>query len=135
MANEKRDDRPLLAGIRVREDDIEPQKGLHYVALLFRGLAVLLVVLMVAQVAFGLGNPAPGATGVLLGEAVRLLVFAGLLWGAGDLADLIVKSHHDLRASRILLARQAYMMRAMGISSGVLADPEPGHSRHTDPPA
>jgi hypothetical protein len=135
VADEKREDRLLLAGIRVREDDIEPQKGLHFVALLFRALAVLLLVLMIAQLVLGLGNPAPGATGVLLGESVRLLVFAGLLWGAGDLADLLVKSHHDLRASRILLARQAYMMRQMGVASGDLAPTEAEHQRHTDPAA
>lgn len=133
MADEKLEDRPLLAGIRVREDDIEPQKGLHYVAILFRGLAVLLLVLMVIQVVLGLGNPAPGAAGVLFGEAVRLLVFAGLLWGAGDLADLIVKSHHDLRAARILLARQSYVLRKMGIASGAIDPPEAEHHRHTDP--
>lgn len=39
------------------------------------------------------------------------MVFAGLLWGAGDLANIAIKTHYDIRAARILLARQTYMMR------------------------
>lgn len=125
----------MLAGIQVREEDIEPQTGLHFVALLFRALAVLLLILMIAQLVLGLGNPAPGAVGVLLGESVRLLVFAGLLWGAGDLADLLIKSHYELRAARILLARQTHMMREMGVASGELTPKDAEHHRRTDPAA
>lgn len=127
--------RPMLAGIPVREEDIEPQKGLHFVAYLFRGLSVLLLLLMVVQVVLGLGNPAPGALGLLMGEAVRLLVFAGLLWGAGDLAMLQVKSHHEMRAARILLARQTYMMRRMAEAAGELPAPERLHRQTDDEPA
>ena len=104
-------DRPELSGVIVREDDIEPVKGIRNVAILFRGMAVLLALLMALQVFFGLTSTVPLSMGTMLGDAVRLLIFAGLLWGAGDLAVLAVKSHHDLRANRILTARVAYMMR------------------------
>ena len=58
-----------------------------------------------------LSSTVPLSIGVLFAEAVRLVIFAGLLWGAGDLAVLWVKSHYDIRATRILVARLAYMMR------------------------
>ena len=95
----------MLAGVPVREDDVEPARGLHWVAKLFRVLSGLLVALMIVQVVLGLTSTIEISYGMLGAEAVRLLIFAGLLWGAGDLADLFVKSHYDLRASRILLAR------------------------------
>jgi hypothetical protein len=97
--------RPRLVGVPVREDDIEPAEGIRAIALLFRGMAILLVLLMIVQVALGLSDTMPISIGVLLAEAVRLVIFAGLLWGVGDLAVLWIKSHHDLRATRILVAR------------------------------
>lgn len=124
-------ERPVLAGVEVREDDLNPQPGLHFVAILFRALAVLLLVLMVVQVALGLGDPAPGQTGVLLGQAVRLLVFAGLLWAAGDLSMIWIQTHYDMRAARILLARQTYMIREMGLRSRELPPPA-AQRRETD---
>jgi hypothetical protein len=36
----------------------------------------------------------------------RLIVLAGLLWGTGDLAILLIDVGHDVRAARILLGRQ-----------------------------
>ena len=102
---------PNLAGVPVREDDIETVMGLHWVAWLCRAGAVLLFVLMVLQVALGLTSTIEISYGVLFAEAVRLLIFGGLLWGAGALADLFVRSHHDLRATRVLLARIAYRLR------------------------
>ena len=95
----------MLAGVPVREDDVEPARGLHWVAKLFRVLSGLLVALMIVQVVLGLTSTIEISYGMLGAEAVRLLIFAGLLWGAGDLADLFVQSHYDLRASRILLAQ------------------------------
>lgn len=114
------DDRPVMAGIVVREEDIEPVKGIRAVAFLFRGMAILLLVLTVLQVTAGLTSAVPLSPGVLFAEAVRLIIFAGLLWGAGDLAVLWIKSHYDIRASRILLARMAYMMRQTGEKEGTL---------------
>lgn len=100
-----------LAGVPVREDDIEPVAGLHWVSWLLRAMAVLLFLLMIVQVALGLTSAVEISYGVLFAEAVRLMIFGGLLWGAGALADLFVKSHHDLRATRVLLARIAYRLR------------------------
>jgi hypothetical protein len=111
-------DRPVMAGISVRGEDIEPTKALRSVAIMFRGMAILLIVLMVMQAVFGWTSVVPVSPGVLLADAVRLIVFAGLLWAVGDLAVLGVKSHYDLRATRILMARVAYMVREMGESTG-----------------
>lgn len=94
-----------MAGVQVRDDDIDPARGLASVAILFRVLAIVLLVLMVLQVINGLSGTVDISYGVLIAEAMRLLIFAGLLWGAGGLADLFVKSHYDLRATRILLGR------------------------------
>ena len=97
--------RPVLQGLPVRTDDIEPAVGLHRVAKLFRVLSCLLGVIILLQIANGLTSTVDISYGVLIAEVVRLVIFAGLLWGAGDLADLFVQSHRDLRSSRILLAR------------------------------
>jgi len=105
------DQRPQIAGIVVREEDIETVKGIRVIALLFRGMAVLLLVLMAAQLFFGFTSTVPLSPGVVLADAVRLIIFAGLLWGAGELAVLWVKSHYDIRAQRILTARIAYMLQ------------------------
>lgn len=118
--------RPIMAGVPVREEDIEPTKGLRAIAILFRGMAILLLALMVVQVAVGLTSAIPVSPGALLADAVRLIIFAGLLWGAGDLAVLWVKSHYDLRATRILMARVAYMLREMGESAGRLPSSDAG---------
>jgi hypothetical protein len=111
VASKEEEIRPHLSGVPVRPDDIEPTTGLHWVAVLFRVMAGLLFVLMVVQIALGLTSTVDISYGVLFAEGVRLLIFAGMLWGAGALADLFVKSHHDLRTSRILLARIAYRLR------------------------
>jgi hypothetical protein len=112
--------RPTLAGIAVREEDIEPVKGIRFIAWLFRGMAVLLLLLMVLQVFSSATGAVQASPGVVFAEAVRLVIFAGLLWGVGDLAVLWIKSHYDIRASRILLARMAYMMRQTGEAEGTL---------------
>ena len=113
-------DRPMLAGIVVREEDIEPVKGIRAIAYLFRGMAILLLLLMVLQVVAAVTAAVPLSIGVVFAEAVRLIIFAGLLWGAGDMAVLWVKSHYDIRATRILVARVAYMLRKMGEAEGTL---------------
>jgi len=103
--------RPAIAGVPVRDDDIEPTVGLHWVAKLCRVMSGLLAVLMVLQIVNGVTSTVDISYGVLIAEALRLVIFAGLLWGAGDLADLFVKSHCDLRATRILLARLNYFVQ------------------------
>src|SRR3954470_9169853 len=109
---------PNIDGVIVREEDIEPVKGLRTIAVIFRGLSVILLVLMVLQAFFAATSAVPLSPGVVLADAVRLIIFAGLLWGAGDLAVLFVKSHYDLRATRILTARVAHMVRVMGDIDG-----------------
>ena len=112
--------RAELAGVVVREDDVEPVKGIRTIATLFRGMAILLLVMMVVQIVLAATATVPLAVGVVLADAVRLIIFAGLLWGAGDLAVLAVKSHYDLRATRILTARVAHLVREIGASTGTL---------------
>jgi hypothetical protein len=100
---------------RVREDDLEPHAGLRYVARLFKVLAVLLMLLLVAEIIIGLTQQGAQAVGTLLIEATRLIVFAGLLWGGGDIALMLIESNHDLRATRILVGRiNATLQRMSG---------------------
>lgn len=111
---------PSIEGVRVREDDIESVKGIRFIAWLFRGMAVLMLLLMVVQLLSAVTGTVPLSMGVVVAEAIRLVIFAGLLWGIGDLAVLGIKSHYDIRASRILLARLTYMVRE---ASGASASP------------
>lgn len=130
-ATEQRRDtetRPSIEGVIVRQDDIETVKGIRAVVYLFRGMAVLLIVLMVVQLFAALTGTVEVSFGVVMAEAVRLVIFAGLLYGIGDLAALWVKSHYDIRASRILLARLTYMVRQIGEADGRLP-PESAGSR------
>jgi hypothetical protein len=90
---------------RVRDEDLIPHEGLRYIAKLFKALALLLIFMLIAEVVLGLQQDGMPALGMLLVEATRLIVFAGFLWAAGDLAVLLIESNHDLRASRILLGR------------------------------
>jgi hypothetical protein len=128
--------RPMLAGIEVREEDLEPQKGLHVVSVLFRVSSIVILVLALGQFgAWWLDRPPGGAgIGLLVGDTIRLMVFAGLLWAAGDLANLMIKTHYDTRATRILLTRQTYMMRLMGEASGALPTGPDTNRRSTDAP-
>jgi hypothetical protein len=90
---------------QVREEDLEPHAGLRYIARLFKGLAILIAFMLVAEVIIGLQQDGTAAIGLLLVQATRLVVFAGFLWGAGDIALMLIESNHDLRATRILLGR------------------------------
>jgi hypothetical protein len=91
---------------QVRSSDVEPYTGLGYLSKLFRIIAVLLVVLMVVEAGTGLYTTGREAIPTLLSEASRLIVLAGLLWGVGDLATLLIDVGHDVRATRILIGRQ-----------------------------
>lgn len=101
----QRDPAAAPPAARVRDDDLEPHEGLRYIAKLFKALALLLIFMLIAEVVLGLQQGGMPALGMLLVEATRLIVFAGFLWAAGDLAVLLIESNHDLRASRILLGR------------------------------
>ncbi len=93
--------------MQVRASDLEPYTGLRYLSKLFRIMAVILVLLLLAEIITGLVRVGQAAIPTLLAESSRLIVLAGLLWGAGDLAILFIDMGHDIRASRILQARQA----------------------------
>jgi hypothetical protein len=91
---------------QVRASDVEPYTGLGYLSKLFRIIAIFLVLLLVLEVATGLYREGTSSLPTLFSEMSRLVVLAGLLWGAGDLATLLIDVGHDVRAARILLARQ-----------------------------
>lgn len=97
---------PAQAAMHVRESDLEPYVGLGYLSKLFRFIAIFLAILLIAEVAMGLIAQGQAAIPTLIAEAARLIVLAGLLWGAGDLATLLIDVGHDVRATRILLGRQ-----------------------------
>lgn len=98
----------------VRASDIEPYTGLRYLSKLFKVMGVIIALLLVAEIATGLSQVGSAAIPTLLGEASRLLVLAGLLWGVGDLALLLIDVGHDVRAGRVLLSRQTYHMVERG---------------------
>ena len=113
-ATMRRDGRPaLLAGIEVRDDDVETRTGLHIANAAFRVATVVILLLAAYQCYDWFRDPPPGGTGmsVIIGDTVRLAVVALLLYGAADLADLMLKNHYELRATRILLARQTYILK------------------------
>ncbi|MEX2582462.1 MAG: hypothetical protein WD766_04285 [Gemmatimonadota bacterium] len=102
-AGKRRESPPAFA--TVREEDLEPHEGLRYIARLFKVLSVFLIILLIGEVVIGLVQVGNEAIPTLLVEATRLVVFAALLWGAGDIAMMLIESNHDLRAARILLGR------------------------------
>ena len=90
---------------RVREEDLEPHAGLRYVARLFKVLAILLGLMLIAEIVIGLSQQGSASIPGLLVQATQTIVFAGLLWGIGDIALMLIESNHDLRATRILVGR------------------------------
>ncbi|MFL5381936.1 MAG: hypothetical protein ACJ8GN_05430 [Longimicrobiaceae bacterium] len=114
--------RPMLAGVEVREEDLEPQKGLDVTSTVVHVSAGVILVLALGQfAAWWLDRPPGGAgLGLLIGDTIRLVVLSALLWAAGDVIKLMIKTHYDIRAARILLTRQTHMMRSMGVASGEL---------------
>ncbi len=91
----------------VRSADLEPYTGLGYLSKLFKLMAAVLLLLLLSEVVTGLIAQGTSAIPTLLGEISRLVVLAGLLYGSGDLALLLIDIGHDIRATRILLGRQA----------------------------
>ena len=114
--------RAMLAGVEVRDEDLEPQPGLHFVKSVFRISAVVILLLALWQFVDWWMDRPPGNIGlaVLVSDSIRLIVVAALVWAASNLADLVIKSHYDIRAGRILLARQTHMMHQIGIANGTL---------------
>jgi hypothetical protein len=122
-AVESHEDFPVIAGIRAT--DIEPYTGLRYLSKLFRFMAIIVLLLAVAEVATGLYAQGAGAIPTLLGEISRLIVIAGVLWGTGDLAHLLIDVGHDVRAGRVLLARQAYHLTKGQVRDGPISVEQP----------
>ena len=120
--NNDRDGKPETPEAReireVRASDIEPYTGLRYLSKLFRFMAIILIILLIAEVATGLYTQGSAALPTLLGEASRLIVLAGVLWGTGDLAHLLIDVGHDVRAGRILMARIAHVAKVAPLSAG-----------------
>ena len=128
--------RPTLAGVEVREEDLVAMPGLNFVAIVFKVSAAVILTLAIWQfVDWWIDRP-PGNVGlaILVSDTIKLIVNAALLWAASSLASLLIRSHYDLRASRILLARQTYVIKQMGIHSGAIPaiDVPPGHRRTSD---
>jgi hypothetical protein len=98
------DGMPEIPGVRAT--DLEPYVGLRYLSKLFRFIAIILLLLLIAEIVTGLTTQGSAAIPTLLGEASRLIVLAGALWGVGDLAVLMVDVGHDVRAVRVYLSRQ-----------------------------
>ena len=95
---------PEIPGVRAT--DLEPYVGLKYLSKLFRLIAIILLLLLVAEIVTGLTTQGSAAIPTLLGEASRLIVLAGALWGIGDLAILMIDVGHDVRAARVYMSRQ-----------------------------
>lgn len=112
----KPDDDPIeIPGIR--QSDLEPYVGLRYLSKLFKLMGVVLALLLIAEVVTGVMAQGGAAVPTLLGEASRLVVLAGLLWGVGDLAILLIDVGHDVRAARILLARQTRALHGPSVET------------------
>ena len=89
----------------VRNRDLEPYTALLYIGRLFKVLSVLIVLAMLGELALGVLLEGSESLGTFLGESMRLLALAGLLWAGGDIVRLVIDVGHDMRVSRILLGR------------------------------
>jgi hypothetical protein len=96
----------------IRAEDTEPYIGLQYVARLFKIVALIVVVAIIAEVVAGLMYEGIGAGFNLFAEVIQGGVLAAMLWGAGDLTLLFIDVGHDVRAARVLLGRMSARMNA-----------------------
>lgn len=131
--------KPTIAGVDVREDDLDRKPGLHIAAIVIRVSSIVILLLAIWQFYAWFQDRPPGGAGLglLVGDTIRLIVFAALLWAASELAELWIKTHYDMRAARILLARQTYMIRQWGVATGAIPPQEPPEAerRGVDPEA
>ena len=93
--------------MQVRLTDIEPYIGLRYLSKLFRVIAIIVLLAMLLEIGLGFAELGSAAIPTLIRVTMTLLAIAGLFWGAGDLAILMIDIGHDVRAARILIGRQA----------------------------
>ena len=118
----------------VRDEDLEPHAGLRYIARMFKILAILLLLLMVAEIILGLVQQGQSAIPQLLVEATRIIVFAVLLWCAADMGLMLIEINHDLRATRILVGRlNGRVQKLEQVASGLRAGPT-GSTQLPPPP-
>lgn len=117
----------------IRAEDTEPYIGLQYVARLFKIVAMIVIVAIIAEVVAGLIYEGASAAFNLLAEVIQGGVLAAMLWGAGDLTLLFIDVGHDVRAARVLLGR---MSARMGVNASEYLprrdrdrDDVPGHGR------
>jgi hypothetical protein len=89
----------------VRMSDLEPYTALLYIGRLFKVLSGLILFALVGELVLGLALEGVSALGTFLGEAMRLVALAGLLWAGGDIVRLVIDAGHDVRRARILLGR------------------------------
>ncbi|HWK90286.1 MAG TPA: hypothetical protein VNP72_09830 [Longimicrobium sp.] len=123
----------------IRAEDTEPYVGLQYVARLFKIVAMIVIVAIVAEVVAGLGfeassdRPAwPELMLSLLTEVIQGGVLAAMLWGAGDLTLLFIDVGHDVRASRVLLGRLSARADSNAAGGGVRREPRGGEGTAAD---
>jgi hypothetical protein len=96
----------------IRAEDTEPYVGLQYVARLFKIVAMIVMVAIIAEVVAGLMYEGIDAGFNLFAEVIQGGVLAAMLWGAGDLTLLFIDVGHDVRAARVLLGRMSARMNA-----------------------
>lgn len=124
--------------MQVRAADLEPYVGLKYLSRLFKLMAVILILLLVSEIITGLVADGLNALQTLLPEVSRLIVLAGLLWGAGDLAILFIDMGHDVRATRILIGRQLAHQtddEHTSVDPGIIAEPREAEALAGEPAA
>ena len=112
---------PSFAG-QLKADILEPHASLRYIARLFKALAVLLLVLLVSELVIGLMQQGQQALPTLMVEATRLVVLAGVLWGLGDIALMLIESNHDLRATRLMVWQLSALMKMRMDHEGIRVD-------------
>lgn len=113
---------PTFGG-QLRADILEPHASLRYIARLFKALAVLLLALLVAELVIGLLQQGQEALPTLMVEATRLVVLAGVLWGLGDIALMLIESNHDLRATRLMVWQLNALMKMRMENDGIHVEP------------
>lgn len=91
----------------IRDGDMQPYVGLRYLSRLFKLMALVIVLMIFAELVSGLSEANRMPVSLLVVDISRWVVIAGLLWGAGDLATLMIDVGHDVRATRLMLGRQA----------------------------
>jgi hypothetical protein len=112
-----------------REDErpwytiLEPHASLRYVGKLFKALAIGLFLLLIAEIGIGIAQDGFNALPLLLLEVAQLVLFTGLMWGAGDLAYIVIETNHDVRASRVLLWQLNMLQRMELGDKGLSVEP------------